>query len=325
MNRKDNIENTDNINKKIKLFYEEVPLIRTALSFNSFVTLSPFAETTAIQTGDLQYRAFPYLDTGRIGEMYMLNSKSSRYSLKDIFGINLYMSSFAFVCEAKNEERSISMDKKIQLPKHVSLKTALDKAIIHRKSHRHFENISLQFKTISSILYYCNGISGKLQSQIVESEFLQPLEIKTRTVSSAGGLYPLDIYLIALNIENLENGIYLYLPVDNSLVSINNTISKEQIFSSFDSSSEVIQIRNASFIIVITGKIWKLIRKYGNRGLKFMFIEAGEISQNIHLSAQSMGVGTVDTAGYYDNEIEKIVGIDGINEFIMHSIIGGII
>jgi SagB-type dehydrogenase family enzyme len=115
------------------------------------------------------------------------------------------------------------------------------------------------------------------------------------------------------------------LPVDNSLVSINNTISKEQIFSSFDSSSEVIQIRNASFIIVITGKIWKLIRKYGNRGLKFMFIEAGEISQNIHLSAQSMGVGTVDTAGYYDNEIEKIVGIDGINEFIMHSIIGGII
>jgi len=325
---KDNSDTKNkNENTKIQKYREELPLIRATVSFNSFITISPFGETTAIQTGDLLYRSFPYLEANRIGETFLLNSKSSPYRLSDIFGINLYMNPIAFVCEAKNEERYFPEDKKIKLSKPNSIKMNLEKAIMRRRSHRHFEIISIPFEKISTILYYSNGISGNLPLQTMKLEFLDSSDVKLHTTSSAGGLYPLGIYLIAMNIKDLEFCVYLYSPIENALIYIRREtkITREEIYSAFESSKGTIDIRNSGFIIIITGKVWKLIRKYGNRGLKYMFIETGEISQNIHLSAQSIGIGTVDVAGYYDNVIEKIIGIDGKSEFVMHTIIGGMV
>ena len=323
-------ENKSSTKIKIEKYREEIPLIRATAGFNSFLTISPFAETTAIQTGDLLYRSFPYLQASRIGETYMLNSKSSRYRLSDIFGINLYMTPVASICEAKNEERHLQEDKMVKLPKPLPMKMTLEKAIMRRRSYRQFEGIPIQFDRIASILYYGNGISGKmpLMSSAVESEFLKPLDVKLRTTPSAGGLYPLDIYLIAMNVRDLSMGVYLYMPTENALISVSTkggSISQEQIYSSFEPARDAININNAGFIIIITGKLWKQIRKYGNRGLKYMLIEAGEIAENIHLSAQSFGIGTVDVAGYYDREVEELIGIDGTSEYVMHTIIGGII
>jgi SagB-type dehydrogenase family enzyme len=325
--KKDKNENK-NSDIKIKRYQEELPLIRGIVSFNSFITLSPYAETTAIQTGDLLYRSFSYLESNRIGETYMLNSKSSRHSLNDIFGINLFMTPVGFVCEAKNEERYFPNDNIIKLTKPLPLKTTLGNAIIRRRSHRQFEDISTPFEQIASILYYSNGLTGRLSITAIESEFLNPLDVKLHTTSSAGGLYPLNIYLIAKNIKGLDVGIYLYSPGENALISVKKLEGKQfidQIYKCFEPSRETIDVNNSSFIIIITGKIWKLIRKYGNRGLKYMFIESGEIAENIHLSAQSIGIGTIDVAGYYDLDVEKIIGIDGKSEFVMHTIIGGTI
>jgi SagB-type dehydrogenase family enzyme len=324
------INSSKDENIKIRRYQEEIPIIRAAVSFNSFVTLSPFAQTTAIQPGDLLYRSFPYLDSNRIGETFMLNSKSSRYRIADLFGVNLYMSPVALVCEAKNEERYFPTDKIIKLPKPLPIKMALEKAIMGRRSNREFAGVSIPLEKIASILYYGDGVSGKLPLESVSSEFLKPFDVKLRTAASAGGLYPLDIYLISMNIKGLSRGgVYLYSPVQNVLVLLREEqVDKEfidKISSAFMSARDVINIDNANFVIVIAGKIWKLIRKYGNRGIKYMFIESGEIAQNIHLSAQSLGVGTVDVAGYYDSEIENIVGIDGINEYVMHTIIGGVV
>jgi len=314
-------------NLKIKRYQEELPLIRSAVSFNSFITISPFADVTAIQTGDLLYRSFPYLESNRIGETYMLNSKSSRYRINDVFGINLYNTPVAFVCETKNEERYISKHKEIELPRPVPLKTSLDKAIMRRRSHRRFEEVSIPLDRLASILYYGNGINGKLSIPSIDSEFLNPSEVKLHTSSSAGGLYPLNIFLIATRVKGLDFGVYKYIPNENSLLPVikEKQLSMDEVYSSLQPAKDVINLENAGFIIVITGMLWKLIRKYGNRGLKYMFIESGEIAQNVHLSAQSLGIGTVDIAGYYDGEIEKMVGIDGTSEFVMHTIIGGTI
>lgn len=312
------------INKK-ESYKEDLPLIRSTVSFNSFVTLTPFAETTAVQTGDLVYRAYPYLQTSRIAECYMLNSKSSRFRLDEIFGFNLYMSPVAFVCEAKNEERFVPNEKIMELPKPLDIKNSLAKAITRRRSYRQYEGVPISLDKISTILYYSNGYSGEYPIPSVNSEFLEPLNVRARMTASAGGLYPLSIYLIAINIEELKINAYLHLPNDNSVVPVRETLGLQEIYSSFEPARSIIDMKNANFIIVITGNLWKISRKYGNRGLKYMFIESGEIAQNVHLSAQSLKIGTVDIAAYYDLDLEKIVGIDGTSEYIMHTIIGGAI
>jgi len=149
--------------------------------------------------------------------------------------------------------------------------------------------------------------------------------VKLRTTASGGGLYPVDIYLVALNVKGLDTGVYLYSSVDNVLVQLKADVSlHDKINSCYAAGRDIITVDAAAFVIVFVGKLWKNLRKYGNRGLRYMFVEAGEMAQNIHLVAESLGIGTVDVAGFYDPEVEELIGIDGMNEHILHTIIGGV-
>ncbi len=310
-------------NPKLEKYMEETPLLRATMGFNTMAVLSPFAQTSAIRSGDLLYRANPYLTEGRIAEMYMLNSKSTRHQLGDLVGVNLYRSVPTLLSQSKNEERVMIPENTIKLPTPREIKLSVGNAIKQRRSIRDFAEISVPLDYISSLLYYGNGVSGEMNITGVHSEFLAPLTIKLRTAPSGGALYPVDIYLIALNVKNLEMGLYLYNPPTHSLIKTNREITLEKVKECYAISEEILKVGSASFIFVFVGKLWKTLRKYGNRGLRYIFIEAGEIGENIHLAAQGLRLGTVDVAGFYDPDLEHLLGIDGISEHILNTILGG--
>lgn len=325
MNNNINPNDQDQKELKIQQFLQDIPLLRATMAFNSMVIISPYAESTAIRTGDLIYRSFPYLEQNRIAELYMLNSKSSRHKFDDMIGVNLFKTQPAIVSAIKNEERVILKENMTKLPDTSAIKRSVGTAIMNRRSHRKFVKNSIPFDRIANILSYANGVSVKVPIKEIGLNYLNPIDIKLRTAPSAGGMYPVDIYLIALNVSGLEKGVYLYSPVDQGMIHINlDDLIYDKITSCYVTGKDVLQFDGVSFVLVLVGKLWKILRKYGNRGLRFMFIEAGEISENIHLVGQSTGVGTSDIAGFYDSELEKILGIDGINEHILNTIVCGI-
>jgi SagB-type dehydrogenase family enzyme len=65
------------------------------------------------------------------------------------------------------------------------------------------------------------------------------------------------------------------------------------------------------------------MRKYGNRGLRFLFLEAGAMAQNIHLACEALGLGSFDCASVYDDEVHEALGIDGLHESLLHTVIIG--
>jgi SagB-type dehydrogenase family enzyme len=68
---------------------------------------------------------------------------------------------------------------------------------------------------------------------------------------------------------------------------------------------------------------WRSMRKYGSRGVRYVFVEAGAIAQCVHLAAEALGVGTVDCASVYEDEAGDVMGIDGLFEQLVHTVVVG--
>ena len=54
--------------------------------------------------------------------------------------------------------------------------------------------------------------------------------------------------------------------------------------------------------------------KYGERGYRYVYMEAGHISQNIYLQAVSLGLGSVSVGAFIDDAVNELIDVDGENE-----------
>ena len=71
------------------------------------------------------------------------------------------------------------------------------------------------------------------------------------------------------------------------------------------------------------GAPWRSMRKYGARGMRFLFLEAGAIAQNLNLACAGLGLGSLDCASLYDDEVHEALGADGLYEALLHAVIVG--
>ena len=72
-------------------------------------------------------------------------------------------------------------------------------------------------------------------------------------------------------------------------------------------------IRDAPAVIIITGIYARTTGKYGGRGRQYVHMEVGSVSENVYLQAVSLNLGTVFIGAFYDEEVNKVLGL-GENE-----------
>ena len=74
----------------------------------------------------------------------------------------------------------------------------------------------------------------------------------------------------------------------------------------------------------MTAMFERTVFKYGDRGYRFTFLEAGHVAQNMSLVATALGLGCVNIGGFYDREIDEFLGIDGLTHSTLYMLaIGG--
>ena len=69
---------------------------------------------------------------------------------------------------------------------------------------------------------------------------------------------------------------------------------------------------------------WRSMRKYGPRGLRFAFQEAGAIAQQINLICTALGLASVESSSFYENELNEALKLDGIFETATHTMTVGV-
>jgi SagB-type dehydrogenase family enzyme len=139
----------------------------------------------------------------------------------------------------------------------------------------------------------------------------QPL----RSTPSAGALYPFEVYLIVNNVEGLSQGIYHYALLKHALELV-----KSGDFSSniTDAGLEQDMLGESDVTFVLSAIFDRTRHKYGERGYRYVYIEAGHISQNIYLQAVSLGLGSVSVGAFLDHKMNDLIGVDGRKEAVIY-------
>jgi len=169
---------------------------------------------------------------------------------------------------------------------------SLEEAFLKRRSIREYANLPLTIEEGSQLLWAAQGITGK--------------EGGGRTAPSAGALYPLEVYLVVGNIRNLAPGVYRYRPENHELVMVRGGDLRAELAMA---ASEQVCVKEGAIDIVFTAVYERTTRKYGERGIRYVHIEAGHSAQNVCLQATALNLGAVTVGAFSDEQVRSILDI----------------
>jgi SagB-type dehydrogenase family enzyme len=176
----------------------------------------------------------------------------------------------------------------------LELDVSLGAALRTRRSIRGFSPATLPLVAASSLLYAGYGLRGYHQ---VEGQM-----VSDRSVPSAGGLYPLELYIAAQAVGGLDDGVYHYDSRAHQL-ELRRPGSIQQDLVQMSIGQEM--IRDANLVIAITAIFQRTMWKYGQRGYRYVLMECGHVGQNLYLAAAALGLGAVAIGGFFDDEVNR--------------------
>ena len=174
-------------------------------------------------------------------------------------------------------------------------KMSVEESLEARRSVREFSEEGLSIDEIGQLVWAAQGITEPARG--------------FRTAPSAGALYPLEVYVVTdkSRDEELESGVYRYLPNEHSLKKIIEEDKREELY---EAALRQDSIREAPVSIVITSVYERVTQRYGDRGEIYAHIEVGHVAQNIYLQVESLGLGTVIIGAFEDEEFKQILNLE---------------
>lgn len=166
---------------------------------------------------------------------------------------------------------------------------SVERAIQQRRTVREFSGTAIALGEIGQLLWSAQGITSP--------EGL-------RAAPSAGALYPLEIMLVAGNVTGLAPGVYSYVPSGHTLKAI---AAGDRRASVARAALDQQWIQKASAVIVFCAVEERTTRKYGSRGVSYIYIEVGHAAQNVFLQAQSLGLGAAVVGAFDEMQIASLL------------------
>lgn len=172
---------------------------------------------------------------------------------------------------------------------------SVEETLFRRRSIREYSGEALSLEQVSQLLWAAQGITEPRWG--------------FRTAPSAGATYPLEVYLVVREdgVKGLEPGIYHYLPRSHELELIRRgDYSRKLMAACLDQE----WVGAAAVNIVLTAVFERTTRHYGERGVRYVYMEVGHVGENIYLQCVSLGLGCVVVGAFYDEDVKSILGVD---------------
>ncbi len=155
---------------------------------------------------------------------------------------------------------------------------SLHRAMKNRRSVRNFSNTPLALEQLGQLLWAAQGITDSKGK---------------RTVPSPGALYPLEVYAVTGSIGH-------------KLKVLQDTDLRTDLSAAAFSQTAVAE---AGADIVICAVYDRVTKQFGDWGVRFVHIEAGDAGQNIHLQAEALGLGSISIEAFDDAAVKKVPAI----------------
>lgn len=178
-------------------------------------------------------------------------------------------------------------------------------AIGNRESRRAYIKEPLTLEEISFLLWATQGMRGEVISGHAY-----------RTVPSAGCRHAFETYLVVLNVKGLNQGIYRYLPLSHQLLF---EFSEDHLAGKIvDAIFRQPYPGDASVTFIWTAIPYRMEWRYHLAAHKVIAIDVGHVCQNLYLACETIGAGTCAIAAYDQEALDRLLRIDGKDEFVIY-------
>ena len=170
---------------------------------------------------------------------------------------------------------------------------SIEQSLLWRRSIRSYTGESLTLPQVAQLLWAAQGVTDPTGF---------------RTAPSAGALYPLELYVVAGDVQDLSPGVYRYEPLEHRLV---RTVEGDKRVELADAALGQYFVGEGAIVIVFTAVYERTTGKYGDRGIRYVHMEVGHAAQNLCLQAAAMGLGVVTVGAFYDEEVGELLDLPG--------------
>lgn len=181
----------------------------------------------------------------------------------------------------------------------------LIQAMAQRKSRRNFSNAGLTLPELSFLLWATQGIRQMLGRNTA-----------LRTVPSAGARHSLESYLFIRNVEQVPQALYRYLPKENALVQVREVPDMESALTRAAYGQQFVGHAAVTFVWACIP--YRMEWRYGLTAHRVILMDAGHVCQNLYLACEAIGVGTCAVGAYDQEEMDRLIGLDGEEEFAIY-------
>lgn len=122
--------------------------------------------------------------------------------------------------------------------------------------------------------------------------------------------------MLVNKVEGLELGLYRYLAVERKLLPLhlNTQICQDVISACCDQ----VFIGKSAVTFIWSADIYRMNWRYGERGYRYLHLDAGHVCQNLYLAAESIDSGVCAIAAFDDDKLNNILNLDGENQFVVY-------
>jgi SagB-type dehydrogenase family enzyme len=178
-----------------------------------------------------------------------------------------------------------------ELPKGSSQESELEAILERRESTRMFSDQAITIEQLAKILRSCRIVDNQRDPE-------------RRTYPSGGARFPVELYVVAYNLEDLHPGVYHYnIKKENLEVLWEKDLREKRrdLISPY--------LENPAATIIFTSVLARSEVKYGPRAYPYSLLEAGHMGQNIHLVCAELGIGSCSVSGFVDDTVAKIIDL----------------
>ena len=184
---------------------------------------------------------------------------------------------------------------RVRLPDLALDDSGLFDALARRRSLRAYGPEPLALGELGALLWAGAGVTARQEG------------FALRTAPSAGGLYPIEHYVVVNDVEGLEQGLYHYDVLGRALErlyagDLRLPVARAALDQRIAAEAQAVFVWTA----VLERSRWK----YGERFVRYVLLDAGHIAENVALAATALGLGTCQIAAFYDEEAAALLGVD---------------
>ncbi len=137
----------------------------------------------------------------------------------------------------------------------------------------------------------------------------------SRSFPSAGGLYPVELFLVAGTVQKLPAGVYRYDWSGHALERLRGGDRRRELAAAALAQS---WMAGAPATFVVGVKEERTTGRYGERGARrYVPLDAGHSAQNIHLQAAALGLGTTAVGAFDDRRVRSVVGMGLVQPLLL--------